>query len=336
MINQAHVEAICSATYLQNYLDCMDSLPDELQRIFTRIREVDVKLTELEKDSTPFDEVFVKLQDEKAVDSKFVNRLQRMLIKMQELEDEKIQLSNILLEFIENRSKLLDADRENLDPANHVINDGPSNKAINSTGKKNGSSEAKNSSNVQSSASTQSVNSHKDSAKQAEHKPPLHSTKKRKQRTVEPQATTKSNSTTCRTTYNSSQTVNSTSSAANSNKDEPPAKKQAVSSSVHDDSKPASRLPAKRKRRSRIGAHTKASSKDVVKEPSPEPEEPLYCLCSQISYGEMIGCDNDVCPIEWFHFNCVNLNNKPKGKWYCPKCRGDKPTVMRRGADKIK
>jgi len=45
MINQAHVEAICSATYLQNYLDCMDSLPDELQRIFTRIREVDVKLT---------------------------------------------------------------------------------------------------------------------------------------------------------------------------------------------------------------------------------------------------------------------------------------------------
>jgi len=38
---------------------------------------------ELEKDSTPFDEVFVKLQDEKAIDSKFVNRLQRMLIKMQ-------------------------------------------------------------------------------------------------------------------------------------------------------------------------------------------------------------------------------------------------------------
>jgi len=37
----------------------------------------------LEKDSTPFDEVFVKLQDEKAIDSKFVNRLQRMLIKMQ-------------------------------------------------------------------------------------------------------------------------------------------------------------------------------------------------------------------------------------------------------------
>ncbi len=51
--------------------------------------------------------------------------------------------------------------------------------------------------------------------------------------------------------------------------------------------------------------------------------------CFQVSYGEMIGCDNDNCAIEWFHFNCVGLTNKPKGKWFCPKCRGDKPTVKR-------
>ena len=44
MVNQAHVEAICSATYLEDYLDCLDSLPDELQRILTQIREVDLKL----------------------------------------------------------------------------------------------------------------------------------------------------------------------------------------------------------------------------------------------------------------------------------------------------
>ena len=40
----------------------------------------------------------------------------------------------------------------------------------------------------------------------------------------------------------------------------------------------------------------------------------------QVSYGEMIGCDNADCPIEWFHFGCMNLTTKPKGKWYCPKC----------------
>ncbi len=55
----------------------------------------------------------------------------------------------------------------------------------------------------------------------------------------------------------------------------------------------------------------------------------FVCFLLQVSYGEMIGCDNDSCAIEWFHFNCVNLTNKPKGKWYCPKCRGDKPTVKR-------
>ena len=67
-----------------------------------------------------------------------------------------------------------------------------------------------------------------------------------------------------------------------------------------------------------------------------DPDEPRYCLCDQVSYGEMIGCDNDLCPIEWFHFNCVQLSSKPKGKWYCPKCRGDKQTVMKPRAQFLK
>lgn len=51
-----------------------------------------------------------------------------------------------------------------------------------------------------------------------------------------------------------------------------------------------------------------------------DPHEPTYCLCSQVSYGEMIGCDNAECSIEWFHFACVGLTTKPKGKWFCPHC----------------
>jgi hypothetical protein len=50
------------------------------------------------------------------------------------------------------------------------------------------------------------------------------------------------------------------------------------------------------------------------------PDEPTYCLCDQVSFGEMIGCDNEDCPIEWFHFVCVGLTSKPKGRWYCPQC----------------
>ncbi|TPX43701.1 hypothetical protein SeLEV6574_g04903 [Synchytrium endobioticum] len=51
-----------------------------------------------------------------------------------------------------------------------------------------------------------------------------------------------------------------------------------------------------------------------------DPNEPLYCLCNQVSYGNMIACDNDDCEIEWFHLGCVGLSATPKGKWYCPTC----------------
>lgn len=85
-----------------------------------------------------------------------------------------------------------------------------------------------------------------------------------------------------------------------------------------------------------------------------DPNEPTYCFCNQVSYGEMVACDNpDVsnpsfffiivlglkffftfctynlmkahflfqqCKIEWFHFGCVGLKEQPKGKWYCSDC----------------
>lgn len=55
-----------------------------------------------------------------------------------------------------------------------------------------------------------------------------------------------------------------------------------------------------------------------------DPNEPTYCFCHQVSYGEMIGCDNPDCPIEWFHFACVGLTCKPKGKWYCSNCSAER------------
>ena len=66
-----------------------------------------------------------------------------------------------------------------------------------------------------------------------------------------------------------------------------------------------------------------------------DPNEPTYCLCGQVSYGEMIGCDNQDCPIEWFHFECVKLTRIPKGKWYCPICRGSKSKHMKRKVQNV-
>lgn len=45
--------------------------------------------------------------------------------------------------------------------------------------------------------------------------------------------------------------------------------------------------------------------------------EPTYCFCKNVSYGDMIACDNKECPYEWFHFPCVGLSAKPEGKWFC-------------------
>lgn len=42
MLNQAAVEALYSATYVENYLDCVENLPDDLQRHLSRMRELDV------------------------------------------------------------------------------------------------------------------------------------------------------------------------------------------------------------------------------------------------------------------------------------------------------
>ncbi|XP_026472536.1 inhibitor of growth protein 3 isoform X2 [Ctenocephalides felis] len=62
-----------------------------------------------------------------------------------------------------------------------------------------------------------------------------------------------------------------------------------------------------------------------------DPNEPKYCLCNQVSYGDMVACDNEDCPFEWFHYPCVGIEAPPKGKWYCPQCIS---SMRRRGSRK--
>lgn len=58
-----------------------------------------------------------------------------------------------------------------------------------------------------------------------------------------------------------------------------------------------------------------------VKPVEEEPQE-TYCFCNNVSYGAMIACDNDSCPMEWFHYGCVGITKPPNGKWYCSvECR---------------
>lgn len=62
-------------------------------------------------------------------------------------------------------------------------------------------------------------------------------------------------------------------------------------------------------------------SQNLGVEPTPEDldereeaideNEPRYCYCNQVSYGEMIGCDYPGCQREWFHFECTGLKVLP-------------------------
>jgi len=49
-------------------------------------------------------------------------------------------------------------------------------------------------------------------------------------------------------------------------------------------------------------------------------DQQAYCFCRKLSYGEMIACDNDQCPYEWFHLSCVGLKPPLPATWYCSEC----------------
>ncbi|KAI9263386.1 hypothetical protein BDA99DRAFT_438287, partial [Phascolomyces articulosus] len=50
-------------------------------------------------------------------------------------------------------------------------------------------------------------------------------------------------------------------------------------------------------------------------------DEEVWCMCREPAHGRMILCDNDDCPIQWYHFSCVGLTKASKGDWYCKECQ---------------
>ncbi|KAK6055245.1 PHD-finger [Cooperia oncophora] len=60
-----------------------------------------------------------------------------------------------------------------------------------------------------------------------------------------------------------------------------------------------------------------------------DPNEPTYCICHQVSFGQMVACDGPDCKNEWFHFQCVGLTSSPVGKWYCDQCKEARKKKMK-------
>ncbi|XP_077400761.1 inhibitor of growth protein 2 [Vanacampus margaritifer] len=265
------------ANYVEDYLECVESLPLDIQRNVSVLREIDAKYQEVLKE---VDEVFEKYKAEQdgAQRKRLQVQLQRALIVSQELGDEKIHVVTQMTELVENRSRQMDSNslclQEPADPERVATERRPS---------------------VQEPPVTAAVASPATTERASARRP-------RRQR--------------------NSESRDSSHPSANG--------------SVADDAAEESPVPLPREKKSKSAKKKKRKSKqDASPVDFPiDPNEPTYCLCEQVSYGEMIGCDNDQCPIEWFHFSCVGLTYKPKGKWYCPKCRGDNEKTMDKSLDK--
>ena len=287
MQNQAAVEALYSATFVEDYLDYVENVPDDLQRHHSRLRELDMSqhqdlFTELESLIKQFEAE----KDDPVAQRKLLQKMQLPLIASQDIGDDKIQIVQTLTDTIENKIRQLEHDSQNLDFGRGEEDDSP----VKSVKKEDKDKSAK-------------KRKVKDEDDHSSHKP---------------------------ATPNGKKKIKSSSNLKSQDKSSSGPQASSSSSGHGPSSKRGGKKGPDRDKRDRSVSPPDLSHVDI------DPDEPTYCLCDQVSYGEMIGCDNDLCPIEWFHFTCVQLQSKPKGKWFCPRCRGDKPTVMKPKAQFLK
>ncbi|XP_042586808.1 inhibitor of growth protein 1 [Cyprinus carpio] len=286
--------------YVEEYLELVESLPLDLQRCVSLMKEIDARYQEILNE---LDEAYEKHRQESdpVQRRRLLHCIQRSLIRTEELGDEKIQIAGQMVEMVENRSRQLEWQSELFqacrDSPESTVSVGSTPSAITTV--------------TMTPVSASMLSVSKPSAD--------------RRRDETPTSVDKSGGKRSRRQKNGSENRENSNYGMEHNEE--------VGSGVPKEKKAkTSSTSSKKKKRSK-------SKQD--REPSPtdlpiDPNEPTYCLCEQVSYGEMIGCDNDECTIEWFHFSCVGLHHKPKGKWYCPKCRGDNEKTMDKALERSK
>ncbi|XP_025202273.1 inhibitor of growth protein 4 isoform X2 [Melanaphis sacchari] len=275
-----------SALYLEHYLDSLENLPVELQRNFTLMRDLDSRAQELMRNIDKLADDYMSNVKGYTTDKKgeTMTSIQRQFDKAKEYGDDKVQLAIQTYELVDKHIRKLDSDLARFEAE---IQD----KAISATRNIEENSQKRGR------KKTKDKEIKKKSASSEEETAPNKTSKKKQLKKGVAKTTSAAPSKT--------PLINVATNPTN------PA--NSVTSVTVETSSLTGAL---------VGAGV-AHSAEVLDMPV-DPNEPTYCLCNQVSYGEMIGCDNPDCPIEWFHFACVKLTTKPKGKWFCPKCITDR------------
>ncbi|KAJ9588775.1 hypothetical protein L9F63_017934 [Diploptera punctata] len=299
MLNQAAVEALYSATYVENYLDCVENLPDELQRHLSRMRELDVtyqaylKEVEQQQESSRRD-------GDIGAEKRNLLRIQQTLIAAQEVGDERLQIVQTIQDIIENKARQhviatkitnYSKDQENTEPnrENHHHHSIGNSSSVGGGGSGGGERQSKRARRTR----TEQLSVSMDVSNSTELPPPPETTN----------------------TRSGGSSTGNTSTGGGTTGGGSERKKGSTGK--------------KKKRKSRQSQQSQQQQQQQRDETPPhedelaiDPDEPTYCLCDQISYGEMILCDNDLCPIDQ--------------RAICPKCRGDRPNVMKPKAQFLK
>ncbi|XP_051858879.1 inhibitor of growth protein 5 isoform X2 [Drosophila albomicans] len=284
-----------SAIYLENYLDGLESLPTELERNFKLMRKLDDRAQTAMKSIDSHAKDFMrKLTSENGGAMSEEDRKERLedikalFGKAKEYSDDKVQLAIQTYELVDKQIRRLDNDLARFEGE------------------------------IQEKASSTRAKSEEAVAKSGRKKTKdSKTTGKKKKPASSDEETGRSGN---HSNSASGATLNASSSAGQGTKK----KKSKVNQEKETRKGGAQKKTADVDDSEKESSHTAATHPSDVMDMPVDPNEPTYCLCHQVSYGEMIGCDNPDCPIEWFHFACVGLTTKPKGKWFCPKCTQDR------------
>ncbi|XP_073823308.1 inhibitor of growth protein 5 isoform X4 [Musca autumnalis] len=273
-----------SAIYLENYLDGLESLPTELERNFKLMRKLDDRA-----------QTAMKSIDSHA--KEFMRKLADSSSQMSE-EERKERLADIQQLFI--KAKEYSDDKVQLAIQTYELVDKQIRRLDNDLARFEGEIQEK-------------ASSTRGKSEEAQ-------VKKGRKKTKDAKAVGKKK----RVTSSDDEANNSAVAAAASTGGQGGKKKKQKVNQEKETRKGGQKKNIDLDDSEKESCHTAATHPSDVLDMPVDPNEPTYCLCHQVSYGEMIGCDNPDCPIEWFHFACVGLTIKPKGKWFCPKCTQDR------------
>ncbi|KAN0047676.1 hypothetical protein ACTA71_002061 [Dictyostelium dimigraforme] len=321
-------------TYLENYLDSISTLPSEIGRNFALIRELDYRTSDLvEKIEKLKSNLLVttngtrravhELTDEKA--SKHIKLEMKQVI---EYSDEKVELSNQTYELIDKHIRKLDVDLKKFEAELENAEEEKKKKKSKQSNNNN------NNNTVESNTTSSSSTSMSSSSISTSSSSSLSSTNNTSQLNSSSSGGSggvggggggggggHSSHSTGNKKGKARDSLTSSSSSGNIN--------GMLSTSSSSSSSSSSSLSSRKQKSiaqditSITGNNGDADVRVFNANPNDldlaiDPNEPTYCFCNRVSFGEMVGCENPDCKIEWFHFECVGLTSTPKGKWYCP------------------